>query len=291
MKRWRDGFQPTPPSPNAESSELEAQQHLCIATTSTSQQIDVTDDSNSHLVVDHSRRSTNTACNEAPIRTSQTLVRHKSLDPTLIKSPEYFGDLGAENSSSDIWSMSSREAVESFDTSDLALLEGKNVYQLLKNLEEIETTPLATIEPVATTVVGLTKSVTAIAMSFASVDLQFAKQIAEMLEQIEYIDKCDTLGQKTDCEDIHKALVSVYQKILEFYKAAFEILTRKGVKLILNMVVENERLPSIVQEFLSRSDVLRKLISKAILEITDDIKKMVYDREIYAWLGGDVLKQ
>ena len=49
--------------------------------------------------------------------------------------------------------------------------------------------------------------------------------------------------------------------------------------MILNMVVENERLPSIVQEFLSRSDILRKLISKAILDITDDIKKMVYDRE------------
>lgn len=46
-----------------------------------------------------------------------------------------------------------------------------------------------------------------IAISFATADLDFAKQIAEMLEQIPYIDDCDTLGQKTDRKDIHKVIV------------------------------------------------------------------------------------
>ncbi|PYH50973.1 uncharacterized protein BO96DRAFT_292678, partial [Aspergillus niger CBS 101883] len=50
------------------------------------------------------------------------------------------------------------------------------------------------IEPTATTVIGLIKSVTAIAISFATADLDFARQIADMLEKLSYIDDCDTLG-------------------------------------------------------------------------------------------------
>ena len=42
-----------------------------------------------------------------------------------------------------------------------------------------------------------------IAISFATADMEFAKQIGEMLEQISYIDDCDTLGQKTNKTDIH----------------------------------------------------------------------------------------
>jgi hypothetical protein len=40
----------------------------------------------------------------------------------------------------------------------------------------------------------------------ATADLDFAKQIGDMLEQISYIDDCDTLGQKSDKEDIHKVI-------------------------------------------------------------------------------------
>ena len=43
-----------------------------------------------------------------------------------------------------------------------------------------------------------------IAISFATADLDFAKQIVAMLKQIAYIDDCDTLGQKADRNDIHK---------------------------------------------------------------------------------------
>jgi hypothetical protein len=71
--------------------------------------------------------------------------------------------------------------------------------------------------------------------------------------------------------------VSVYQKILEFYQAAHEILTRKGVKLVMKMVLENDRLPNIVQDFLRHADMLRKIIEKATWEVVEDIKFMLYD--------------
>lgn len=48
---------------------------------------------------------------------------------------------------------------------------------------------------------------TQIAISFATADLDFARQIADMLEKLSYIDDCDTLGQKADRKDIHKVLL------------------------------------------------------------------------------------
>ncbi|UPK95300.1 hypothetical protein LCI18_006235 [Fusarium solani-melongenae] len=96
-----------------------------------------------------------------------------------------------------------------------------------------------------------------------------------MLEQIAYIDDCDTLGQKADKTDIHKALVSVYKKPLEFYSAAYEILSRRGI----------------VQDFLRQADTLRKLVQKATLEIVEDIKVMLYDQEIGRWLGSSAMRQ
>lgn len=56
-----------------------------------------------------------------------------------------------------------------------------------------------------------------IAISFATADLDFAKQIGEMLEQIPYIDECDTLGQKAGREDIHKVIYS------EPFEASFNV--------------------------------------------------------------------
>jgi len=115
-----------------------------------------------------------------------------------------------------------------------------------------------------------------------------------MLEQISYIDDCDTLGQKSNKINIHKvicsvifrslsdilqALVLVYQKLLEFYNVAFEILTRKGAKLVMKMILENDRLPNIVQEFLGRAEHLQKLVQNAIWEILGDIQTMLYDQE------------
>ncbi|KAM0254534.1 hypothetical protein ACHAQJ_006694 [Trichoderma viride] len=44
-----------------------------------------------------------------------------------------------------------------------------------------------------------------VAISVSTADIEFAKQIGKMLEQLSCIDDCDTLGQKTDELNIHKA--------------------------------------------------------------------------------------
>lgn len=80
----------------------------------------------------------------------------------------------------------------------------------------------------------------------------------------------------------------MYQKILEFYRVAHEILTQRGRKLAMKMVLETDRLPNIIQDFLGHADILRKLIEKSTWEIVEDIKSMLYDRESkfflpYAW--------
>lgn len=90
--------------------------------------------------------------------------------------------------------------------------------------------PFLSFDPTAATAVGIVRGVTAVrqicdltpqsatdldeetrmltcphqvAISLASADLEFARLIGDMLEQIPYIDNCDTLGQKTDSERIH----------------------------------------------------------------------------------------
>ncbi|CAN9292594.1 unnamed protein product [Alternaria alternata] len=212
----------------------------------------------------------------------------------------------------DLWSAAYREAVDSFGKGiDVAILKGSSAAQLLEKLEDVDkeatqesvflrgvaylrsiqvplerfklaldlASPLGSLDPTASTVLGVVRSVTAIAISCATADLEFAKQIGEMLEQISYIDDCDTLGQRANKTDIHKALVSVYREILEFYIAAHEILTERGRKLAMKMILDTDRLPSIVRSFLAHAETLRKLIEKATWEIVEDIKAMLYDRE------------
>jgi len=43
--------------------------------------------------------------------------------------------------------------------------------------------------------------------------------------------------------------------------------------------LENGRLPNIVQDFLKHAGKLRELVTKAMLEIIEDIKDMLYDHE------------
>jgi hypothetical protein len=54
----------------------------------------------------------------------------------------------------------------------------------------------------------------------------------------------------------------------------------------MKMILETDRLPNIVQEFLRHADTLQKLISKSTLEIVEDIKSMLYDRESKSLLAG-----
>lgn len=270
-------------------------------------------------VGDLSRESTIARAYEAQIQIDQSALQTSDYEHNNTDRSTLDDDIGSVVVSSDLWSAAYREAVHSFGNDiDVAILKGKHLAQLFRELEEIDkdatqesaflrgvrylhsiqvplerfklaldlASPLTSVEPTATTVFGVVRSVTAIAISFATADLEFAKQIGEMLEQISYIDDCDTLGQRANKKDIHEALVSVYQKILEFYKVAFEILTRKGAKLVMKLILENNRLPNIVQDFLKHAETLRKLVQKATLEIVEDIKAMLYDREIARWLGG-----
>ena len=71
----------------------------------------------------------------------------------------------------------------------------------------------------------------------------------------------------------------MYREILEFYKVAHEILTRRGGKLVMKMILETDRLPNIIQDFLRHADTLRKLVEKATWEIVEDMKAMLYDSE------------
>ncbi|TPX14511.1 uncharacterized protein E0L32_005475 [Thyridium curvatum] len=220
---------------------------------------------------------------------------------------------------SDLWTAAYRDAVDSLGKDiDIAILKGHNVAELFKQLEKMDkdttqesvflrgvkylqslrvplerfklaldlASPLTSIEPTTATVFGVVKGVTALAISLSTADLELAKKIGEMLEQLAYIDDCDTLGQRTNKEDIHKALVLVYRKLLEFYNTAFEILTSSSVKLAMKMVLSDGRLPDIVSDFLRHADLLRKLVEKATWEIVEDVRAMLYDHEIASWLGN-----
>ncbi|KAF4512779.1 hypothetical protein G6O67_000119 [Ophiocordyceps sinensis] len=243
---------------------------------------------------------------------ASTVTARDAADQSLINGSTLGVDLKAALVSSDLWSAAYREAVASLgENIDAAILKGENVAQVFKQLERIDkeanqesvflrgvrylsslqvplesfrlaldlAIPLTSIEPTAAMVFGVVKGVTAIAISFSTANLEFAKQIGEMLEQLSYIDDCDTLGQRTGKTDIHQALVLVYKKLLEFYNAAFDMLSRKGAKLVLKMVLENDRLPNIVKDFSKHADHLRKLVQKATWEIVEDVKAMLYDQE------------
>ncbi|KAF7591584.1 hypothetical protein BBP40_001332 [Aspergillus hancockii] len=173
-------------------------------------------------------QSTNTWNDEPQIENGRSALTLGRLEQSLANERSTLESNMDSIVSSDPWSAAYREAVENLgEEIDIVILEGKNVAQLFRELEEIEKE---------------------IAISFATADLDFAKQVAEMLEQISYIDDCDTLGQKADRKDIHK-------------------------------------------DFLRYSKTLRNLVQKATWEIVEDIKAMLYDREIARWLGGEKMSR
>lgn len=71
----------------------------------------------------------------------------------------------------------------------------------------------------------------------------------------------------------------MYQKVLEFYKAVCDIITRNGARLVMKMILENDRLPSIVDDFLRCSDILYHVVQSATLRIIQDIHTMLLDEK------------
>lgn len=140
--------------------------------------------------------STNTARDGAQIQTGQSTLHWNSLERNLTTNRLTPGDyISKDIASSDLWSAAYREAVESLgEEIDPAALEGKNIAQLFRELEDIEkevthesafvrgvryldslqvplenfklgldlAAPLANLEPTATTVVGVVRAVTAV---------------------------------------------------------------------------------------------------------------------------------
>jgi hypothetical protein len=71
----------------------------------------------------------------------------------------------------------------------------------------------------------------------------------------------------------------VYQKLLHFYKAAYDLLTKRGPKLIIQIVLETGHLPTIVQDFLVQANVLQATIQNATADILAEIESMLYKTE------------
>ncbi|KAL2202401.1 hypothetical protein CC79DRAFT_1361506 [Sarocladium strictum] len=255
------------------------------------------------------------------------LQRVKELPPVEVGS-------GLGGAPLELWSRAYLAAVQSMgDDVEVAILKGDSIAQLFKELEEEHkdatvdslffrgvhylrsiqvplerfklaidlAAPLTAIEPTTSAVFSVIRGVTAVGISISAADVDFARQIGEMLEHIQYIDDCDTLGQKEDRADIHKALVSVYQKLLDFYVSAHGVLMKEGARLLFAVVSDNSTLPSIVADFLKQAAHLQKVVEKATLDIVTDIKAMLYDEktcifllqspEFQAWIRASTSQQ
>ncbi|KAL8901698.1 MAG: hypothetical protein Q9207_005067 [Kuettlingeria erythrocarpa] len=231
-------------------------------------------------------------------------------------------DYAIANASTDLWSTAYREAVGSFEEEVQTIIsKGERIEELFKRLEENNETvtdeslfrrgarrlqaplrnfklaldmarPLASIEPTASTAVGVVTSVTAIAIAVCGAEEALNAQIANMLEHVAIIDECDTLGQKLDAgNSVHKTLVPVYKDLLDFYIAAHDILTSKAFVLALVCDQLRQRLPKIVSGFLEHAALLKSSIANATVELLTEIKKILQDKKIQKLLGVNKDKQ
>ncbi|RMY90838.1 hypothetical protein D0861_03411 [Hortaea werneckii] len=64
--------------------------------------------------------------------------------------------------------------------------------------------PFTVVESTTSVVFGVLRAVTAMAITLASTKPDLTESVAAMLEQMSYIDDCDTLGQKANRLDIHQ---------------------------------------------------------------------------------------
>ncbi len=139
--------------------------------------------------------STTARDDEAQIRNDQSALYASDLEQMSIDRSTLGDDIGNVVVTSDLWSAAFREAVDSLGKDiDVAILKGKNVEQLFRDLEEIDkeatqesaflrgvkylhsiqvplerfklaldlASPLTSLEPTVTTVFGVVRSVTAV---------------------------------------------------------------------------------------------------------------------------------
>ncbi|KAL8638158.1 MAG: hypothetical protein Q9228_004660 [Teloschistes exilis] len=202
--------------------------------------------------------------------------------------------------STDLWSAAYREALSSYgEEVKTVISKGGGIEKLFTSLEETHGKvagdslfgkgPLTSIEPTASTAVGVVSSVTVVAIAICGAEEALNAQIVTMLEHIAIIDECDILGQKLDAGNIiYKALVPVYKDLLNFYVAAQKILTSKAFVLALVREQLRRHLPTIVSDFLA---LLKCRIANATLELIADIKNILQDDKIQKLLGVNKDKQ
>ena len=155
-------------------------------------------------VSDLSRESTTSRDDEAQIQTHRSALQTSESEQNSTDRSNLDHDTGSVAVSSDLWSEAYREAVDNIGKDiDVAILTGKNVAQLFRELEEIDkeatqesaflrgvrylhsiqvplerfklaldlASPLTNLEPTATTVFGVVRSVTAVSLFLQNITL------------------------------------------------------------------------------------------------------------------------
>ena len=155
-------------------------------------------------VSDLSRESTTSRDDEAQIQTHRSALQTREFEQNSTDRSNLDHDTGSVVVSSDLWSEAYREAVDNIGKDiDVAILTGKNVAQLFRELEEIDkeatqesaflrgvrylhsiqvplerfklaldlASPLTSLEPTATTVFGVVRSVTAVSLFLQNITL------------------------------------------------------------------------------------------------------------------------
>lgn len=148
-------------------------------------------------VSDLTRESTTTRADETPIQTDKSALQTSDFEQNCTTWSTLNDDIGTVAVPSDLWSAAYHEAVHNLGKDiDVAILKGKNVAQLFRELEEIDkdatqesaflrgvrylhsiqvplerfklaldlASPLTSFEPTATTVFGVVRSVTAVSL-------------------------------------------------------------------------------------------------------------------------------
>ncbi|KAL8760990.1 MAG: hypothetical protein Q9184_002842 [Pyrenodesmia sp. 2 TL-2023] len=281
-----------------------------------------TDSGRNHAASVHNERASVIAASTPPISRNECKVDGNVQAENSLAVVE---DATVAAGSTDLWSAAYREAVSSFGEEVKAVIsKGERIEKLFTSLEETNekavgdslfrrgvqrlqaplrnfklaldmAKPLASIEPTASTAVGVVSSVTAlgqIAVAVCGAEEALNAQIVTMLEHIAIIDECDILGQKLDAGNtIHKALVPVYKDLLNFYIAAHKILTSKAFVLALVCDQLRQHLPTIVSAFLEHAAFLKSSIANATLDLLTDIKQLLQDNKIQKLLGVNKDKQ
>ncbi|KAL8927590.1 MAG: hypothetical protein Q9172_001300 [Xanthocarpia lactea] len=210
----------------------------------------------------------------------------------------------------DLWSAAYREAFSSLGEEEKSMIsKGESIEKLFMTLEKTNeefagdslfrrglrrlqapltniklaldiASPLAAIEPTASTAVGVVQSVTAVAIAICGAEEELNARIVTMLDHVAIIDECDILGQKLDAGNvIHKALVLVYKDLLSFYMAAHKILTSQSFVLAIVSDQFKQRLSTIVSGFLGHAESLRYRIDNATSGLVADIKQLLQDNK------------